>query len=458
MRCGANSVHRDLYPYQKVGAEFLAARQGALLADDMGIGKTAQAIAACDAVGARTVLVLTPGIARENWRREFMRWQTIPRAVVTVYGVKGLHSVAAVCADVLVLSYAALRDEKVRKHLAGMTYDALICDEAHALKEPKSVRTRAVYGSRIDLKTGIAKQAKHVWLLSGTPVLNHPGELWTHMRALWPDSLSTTGLRRSNFLERFVAFDDNGRAVGARRKDTLLDLLRPHVLRRLVAEVQTELPPLRWDHVTVTPDKLPPLPPDMVDAVAVVESAMAKASGDDEALALATADKMHLATLRRWTGVAKAAAVADLIRADRESGMGSCIVFALHTDVIATICNSLGIFARSITGKTRPDDRQTALDDFQARRLPVLVLQMSIASTALTLTAAEHVIFAESSWVPADMQQAAKRAHRIGQDRPVLARVVSLAGSIDEVVSDILVRKSRMIATLELSSRVHNVI
>lgn len=447
-------MHPDLYPYQKTGAAWLAERPAAMLADEMGIGKTAQAIGACDAAGVRSVVVLCPGIARENWRREFMQWQTRPRQVEVIRSAEDLRTWRVLLADVLVLSYALLAQEKVRKWFKGARYDALIADEAHALKEPKAVRSRAVYGHRFDRKNGLAAGAARVWLLTGTPMPNHPGELWTHARALWPESLEgACGLRRDGFLDHFCSLDPmTGRVVGARRVPQLLELLRPHVLRRLQVDVQPELPPLQWSQVSVAPETLPPMPPEAVEAATVIEAALSSAKGDDEAVACLAAESMHLATLRRWTGVAKAPAVAELINEELAAGRGPIVVFAVHREVIATIAAAVP-GAHTIAGNTRQADRQALIDLFQTGGIPLLVCQLSVAATALTLTRSHNVIFAESSWVPADLAQAAKRCHRIGQATTVYARVVSLAGSLDETISATLVRKSATIAKIELAQR-----
>jgi SNF2 family DNA or RNA helicase len=445
-------MHADLYAYQRTGAEFLAARQFAMLADDPGIGKTPQAIAAADAAAVQTAVVLCPGIARENWAREFRRWQTVPRVVEVVYRLADLDTFRVMCADVLVLSYNILADKKVRMRLKKWRFDALICDEAHALKEPTSLRSRAVYGHRFDRQYGVAHSAKRVWLLTGTPVLNHPGELWTHIKALWPETITDVcGLGRSAFMEHFCAFDGlTGRPVGPRRAPLLRSLLQPHVLRRLQADVQAELPALRWEHATVSPETLPPMPPELAEAQQVIMSAIASAAGDDAALAVAEANKMHLATLRKWTGVAKAPAVVELIRDGMAAGATPVVVFAIHKDVMAVLHKGLP-GSRVLSGDTKMADRQALIDDFQAGRITALICQMSIASTALTLTRSNNVVFAEPSWVPADMQQAAKRCHRIGQALPVLAKVISLAGSIDEVVADVLTRKTATITKLDLA-------
>lgn len=450
-------MHADLYPYQRKGAGFLAPLPAAVLADDMGVGKTCQAVAACDEAGVRFVLVLCPGIARVNWKREFERWQTVDRRVAVVMGSADLQNVAVWCADVLIVSYTLLAQEKVRKWLNKLRYDALICDEAHALKERKSTRSKAVYGSKFDRKVGLASRSDRVWLLTGTPTPNHPGEWWTHIKALWPDLLENVGRRYDDFTFRFCATDPTtGRIVGARRAKDLTSMLSPYVLRRMQADVQPDLPPLRWAHVVVSPESVPPMPPELVEAAAVLEAALAAASGDEEAATVLEAEKMHLATLRRWTGVAKSAAVAELLKADLASGLDCVIVFAIHTAVMEGIAAALGPGGGVLSGSTPHQTRQRLIDDFQAGKLRYLVCQITVASTALTLTRARQVVFAESSWVPGDMVQAAKRAHRIGQASSVLAKVISLAGSIDEVVNAVLLRKSQMIEQISLATPIHS--
>ena len=403
------------YPYQQHGIEWLAARECALLADEPGVGKTAQAIGAADAADVRTALVLCPGIARENWRREFLRFQTTPRRVEVIRSAVDLNSVRAMCADVLVVAYSILTNEKARKFFAACTFDARICDEAHSLKEPKSLRSRAVYGSKFDRKTGLASRSKRVWLLTGTPMPNHPGEFWTHLRALWPEALEPIcGTRRDSFLEHFCSFDPlTGRIVGPRRVPQLLELLRPRTLRP---------PAVRG-------------PPRHAAAAVVV--------------GIGSARRVAAAAARNGGSRGR------LLKEDFAGGMESVVVFAQHRDVIAALAAGLPNCA-VLSGDTRQADRQPIIDRFQAGEIQAVVCQLAVAQTAITLTRANQVVFAESSWVPSDMEQAAKRCCRLGQGRSVLARIVSLAGSIDEAVSDVLTRKMETIAKIDLAS--HNLV
>ena len=143
-------------PYQIEGAKFLASKRYALLADDPGLGKTAQSVRACDAIGARTVAVVCPASVVLNWRREFDRWwpDWLERPLLYVE------------------SY-----DKVARHCwREPNFDLLIVDEAHYAKTPTAARTKALYGKSAD-GSGLVSKAKRTWLLTGTPAPNNPAEL-----------------------------------------------------------------------------------------------------------------------------------------------------------------------------------------------------------------------------------------------------------------------------------------
>lgn len=244
----------------------------------------------------------------------------------------------------------------------------------------------------------------------------------------------------------FCVTNGDEKIVGSKKTGELAALLKPHVLRRKLEDVAIELPPLLWSDVIVQPESLPPEPELSTETIAIIESAKQKLLDGDM---LTPADQMHISTLRRWIGIAKAPAIADLLLQENEP----TVVFAAHSAVIDSLASALGQDCAVIDGRTSPSFRQDAIDNFQAGKVRVLICQMAVASTALTLTAAAHVTFAEASWVPADMAQAAARCHRIGQTRPVLCRVVSLAGSLDEVVNATLIRKLKTIDEIDAEIR-----
>jgi SWI/SNF-related matrix-associated actin-dependent regulator of chromatin subfamily A-like protein 1 len=419
----------DLFPYQAAGRDFLAVRDKALLADGMGLGKTVQAIRACDEIAATRVAVICPAIARINWKREFDRWGLL----------KGRQ--------LFIESYDKVaRKGEAYEAIEKMRPDVLILDEAHYLKTRSSKRTKSVYGvyTRGD---GLAACAKRVWLLTGTPAPNDVSELYSHLKALWPEVLPAPGTFDA-FIRVYTHFDATPfgiKILGNKNIKELRAKLQPVMLRRKAEDVLKDLPPINWHDLALEADE------------AITE--LKRLEADPEVLMLLEAikndqalpDSVAMASVRRMTGVAKAPAVSILLAEElRDNAYPKVIVFAHHKDVISLLARGLHEYgAVTITGETPQGARQEAIDRFQSDpTCRVFIGQIQACSTAITLTAANQVVFAEASWTPSDNAQAAKRAHRIGQERPVIVRMIGLAGSIDEAVTRVLARKSRLISEL----------
>jgi SNF2 family DNA or RNA helicase len=412
----------DLFPYQETGAAWLAKVGRGLLADEMGLGKSAQAIVAAQRLNpAPTVAVVCPASLRENWYREFERfWDGLPSY------------------DLHVESY----DKVARGELGDREYDVLILDEAHYLKNHKAKRTQAILGRKCDGKGGLVARAKHVFALTGTPTPNNPSELWPLARALFPEAIWNLKTERPmaywTFTERYCVVRDTGfglKIIKGRNVAELRERLGPHVLRRRKEEVLQDLPPIRFEMLPVE-GKLT-LPPDgKVDAALVAD--ILEAKGVDGLAEIAP----HVASLRRLTGLAKVGPVIEWVKEWLEGGGQKLVLFAHHRDVILALEEGLGAGVASVTGATTPLLRQEAIDDFQNDPgCRVFIGQLQAAGTGLTLTAASDLLFVETSWVPAENQQAAMRIHRIGQRNACLVRVASLAGSIDEDIQEALKRK-----------------
>jgi len=447
----------ELYPYQDYGSKFLAERETALLADAPGCGKTSQAIRACDIVKAKSILVIVPGVARVNWLREFERFSLYKRS----YGIVESSKKGVPNADVLFVSYSIIRSRPVLIELLKREYDVLIADEAHYLKNPEAVTTKCVYGAKMDRSKGLASRAKRVWLLTGTPIPSNLSEFYSHARALFPGVREGLEKERS-WKDFFCVTDGFGEKVVANKNvPEFVKRMKPYTLRRRVEDVLPDLPPIRISQVVIEPEKLPPINEEAKEAEAIIKNAIAQkatAAGRVEDLsqedlkAIETVAGMHLATHRKWCGIAKAQATADLIKEDLASGMDKVVIFALHKDVFNILLKSIPGSA-AINGDVKPKERDRLIDRFQGRipeePLNVLICHISIAATALTLTASCNVVFCESSWVPADIFQASKRCHRFGQTRPVLARIISLRNSIDEAVGHVLARKAQSISKIE---------
>lgn len=417
----------ELKPYQVEGAVFLSSRKAAFLADQMGLGKSAQAIEAANLVGAQKVVVICPAIARVNWQREFEMWGRGARQLV----VESFDKVAT-------------RPE-LRKALVDMRPDVMIVDEAHYLKTRTAKRTKSLYGAACK-GTGLVAAAKHVWLLSGTPCPNDAGELWPHLKALWPDLIGDKNY--AEFIERYCLTQKTVYGVkilGNRNAPELRGVLKQIMLRRKADDVLKDLPPISWHVTPVEPDHVLK---DLVAFEQTEEIAVLRQSLEDGTI---PTDSVAMATLRRITGQAKAQVAARLISDELESdAYQKIVVFVQHLDVGKTLSSELEKFGTMfLNGSTTPTMRQQYIDAFQkdaSKR--VFIGQLQACSTAITLHAASQVLFVEQSWVPAENAQAAKRCHRIGQTQPVFVRMLALSKSIDEAVARVLARKTQAISEL----------
>jgi len=429
----------ELYPYQVTGARYLAEHRKAMLLDEPGLGKTVQAIEACNLVGARDVLVICPASVVSNWRREFARFGTGQRVRITSY-------------DLVARDWRAFAD----------LYDALILDEAHYLKAPNAKRTLAVYGNAN--VPGLANMVPHVFALTGTPAPNHAGEVWTHFNALHPEGLAKPAYpdRRLNFDEfvsRFCKFKPGEwgpKVVGSRNLEELRERLAGFTLRRLKKDVLPDLPDISYQELAIdAADAARRIESDVDETeLALVKTALQ--SGDSDALMGLAA---HLPGLRRLTAMAKVDALIAWVREFHEAAPDrKIVIFGHHTEPLerlqAGLRNEVAFDPGRmrpvlVMGSTPPGHRGNMVEKFQKDpKCRVFIGQITAAGTGITLTAASDLIFLEQSWVPSDNSQAAQRIHRIGQKRGCMVRYCTLAGSIDEAVQRVLARKTKDLAAL----------
>jgi SWI/SNF-related matrix-associated actin-dependent regulator of chromatin subfamily A-like protein 1 len=467
---------RHPFPFQDLAIDWLSDRRVAILALEMGLGKTLVAIRAADSLGLRRILVICPAVAITNWIREFQVGQTMERTVGGVY-----HSKDRPGTDVVIVNYDKISRNSVAD-LVDRKWDLLIADEGHALKTQAASRTKRIYG-RLNgppgdpRRGGLVSRAEYCWILTATPIPNHLGEIWTHVRALAPELLPLNPNGRPlnywQFTEKYCECRDTpfGRQIVGNRKATLPEvqaMLKPIVLRVKKVDVLPDLPPIRYVTTVVEAREIDPAlrnlehHPEILDLYATLEAARAKVELDgrrkgtgtlraDEAadlLAALDCRPGHIATLRRMTSLVKVDPAIQLLADELESGaLAKVIVFAVHRETVDRLAEGLGRFGSvKLYGGTPPRARQAAIDDFQGDpEVRVFVGQIQACGTAINLTAASDVVFVESSWVPSDNSQAASRAHRIGTRGAVLVRFLALAGSVDELVQDALARKTAAI-------------
>jgi superfamily II DNA or RNA helicase len=408
-----------LRPYQRRGVDWLAflrrAGLGGILADDMGLGKTLQALAVM-AAGEKS-LVVCPTSVLPNWQSELGRFR--PGLRVSAYHGSGRKLEPE--ADVVLTTYAILRLDAER--LAEKRWNLVVLDEAQAIKNPDSQVARAAYNLQADLRLA----------LTGTPVENRLDELWSLVH------FTNRGLLggRGEFDERFarpVAEGISGAAAELRRR------IRPFVLRRLKSEVAPELPPRTEAVMRVALDEREREVYDAVRAATRADVMALLGEGGNvmkalEALLRLRQAACHPALLpgQEARTSSKVEGLVEALETLADEGH-KALVFSQWTsllDLVEPRLQAAGLGFTRLDGSTR--DRAEVVSRFQGEGgPPVMLISLKAGGVGLNLTAADHVFLCDPWWNPAVEAQAADRAHRIGQDRPVLVYRLVAIGTVEE--------------------------
>lgn len=427
----------SLFPYQIDDAAFLAARQAALLWGDPGCGKTATAIAAALDADVVSALVLCPLSTVLHWQREWSVWGS--RTAVVVRGPGDIER-----DRILIMNPDKLHNPAIRQRLKGLHFDALILDESQAYKSPVAKRTRYVLGPG-----GLCHQANRVWLLSGTPCPQGPIDLHTPIKVLFPSVLN--GLSRDEFIMHYHVLSSDGlRIVGTRRMGELQHRLSPFVRRRRIEDC--DLPPLRFMTMPLPRAGLALDDVAMHHLLNIAGAADWQHYSEQGLLELVREESVHLSTLRKLLAAAKAATIARAALEELQDGRPKLVIFCWHLAALNTLHAIISMHARThlLTGATPLPVRQQMIDAFQGDPdTRVLLLQGDAGGLGITLHAANECWFVDCPWTPSQLLQAAKRLHRIGQRKPVLARIFTVSGTIDEAVARVIARKAEMITDLQ---------
>ena len=434
----------ELFPYQLHGAAFLAQRSRAGLFDDPGLGKSAQTIAALDMINADKVLIVCPAAVREVWKGEFKKFGLRPRRVLKGDDIHHLNMWLKDRVDVLLCSYemATKWAPYILRH--GDVFDAVVFDESHYLKSGSTKRSKALLGNKCDGKDGLMRFAARAWFLTGTPMSNDPMDIWTFLRASGSTLLNRQAFQHRYFNTRNGAFSSRAHPKPSMVKE-LKACIASQTLRRTQEDVGLELPPIWLTTQTVDGDtqeirqllrEHPGLEKAVLDAV--------------EKGGLSFLEGQSISTLRRLVGEAKAPAFLSLLKEELQNGDHKIVVMGVHRAALQIIRDGLtasGIDCVHIDGQVGETDRVQAVKQFQNDPdCRVFVGNIRAAGTGLTLTAASDLVLFESDWAPAANAQAIKRIHRIGQTSACRARFITLANSIDEMVSKTVISKTAAIA------------
>jgi superfamily II DNA or RNA helicase len=450
---------RELMPHQaQLVAAAEAGHRSFLLADEPGLGKTAQALLAAEAANAYPLLVVVPNVVKTNWLREAGLW--VPRRSATVIYGDG-ESIDGF-ADIVIVNY-----EVLGRHvgwLGKFGLRGMVVDEAHFIKNKSAQRSQHVLQLSEQIRTRTVRPL--LMALTGTPLINDIDDF----RAIWQflgwineteplaelmERLEQTGLTPAD-----PGFDVNARQC-------VIDL---GIVRRRKVDVAADIPDRRTADLPVELDEkisrsIQAAERDLARRlVARYESALARrrtgpVDGIDHDLVrtVATWEQKDTTTktgenvfsLMRRIGQAKAGLAADYA-AQLARSAGKVVFFAKHVDVMRSAQQTFtnqGIRFASILGDQTPTSRQRNIDAFvNDPDVAVAVCSLTAAGVGLNLQVASNIVLAELSWTDAEQTQAIDRSHRIGQTEPVTAWRIIAAQTIDSRIAELIDSKAGLAA------------
>ena len=442
----------DLREYQRQGLDwlqFLAANELAgILADDMGLGKTVQALAHLlleKEHGRLTgpALVIAPTSLMANWRNEARQYAPALSVLVLQGPDRAARFARIPEHDVILTTYPLLARD--HEQLLAHRYHLLILDEAQLIKNSRTRAARLV--RHID--------ARHRLCLSGTPMENHLGELWSLFDFLLPGLLGTERQFRRHFRDPIERQGD------ARIAQLLAQRLRPVMLRRTKAEVAAELPP-RSEIVHAV--ELDGTQRELYESIRVATHAEVRRAVAEKGLPgsrLLVIDALlklrqvccdprlvKLSHARQVTASAKLAVLMEMLPEMVAEGRRILLFsqFTAMLDLIKQALHGSGLNYVELTGDTR--DRATPVARFQAGEVPLFLISLKAGGVGLNLTAADTVIHYDPWWNPAVERQATDRAHRIGQRKPVFVYKLITAGTVEERIQQMQVHKQSLVDRL----------
>jgi SWI/SNF-related matrix-associated actin-dependent regulator 1 of chromatin subfamily A len=426
-------TYPGLYAHQRAGVAFLLSRRRAILADDMGLGKSRTAIIALrEADGAGPYLIICPAGVKLTWRYEIQQ-------VEAGADVHVVHSAADWQPDHrwTVVNYDLLG--KLHTQLGAQHWTGIVVDEAHYIKN-ESARSRRVHQLLRSASDASADDPEVVYLLTGTPMSNRPRDLFSLLRAV------RHPLAHSffSYAKRYCAAFNNGYGLdtnGASNLEELTQLVSGVLLRRTKDEALDLPPKVRsWQPVSIPAKKVMQLEARALD---YLEANPAR-NGPTWITFLGLLNRA-----RHELAVTKVPATVEAIR-ERLEAEEKVVVFTSYQAVVDAISQTFGAACVSITGNHSSESRRHAAAALQTNpSVRVLVGNIHAAGTGITLTAATHVLFNDLDWVPGNHWQAEDRIYRIGQTRPAFVTYLYAENTLDDFVAVLLEAKARNIGVLE---------
>jgi SNF2 family DNA or RNA helicase len=481
---------QDLFPHQRAGVEFLATARRALLADEPGLGKTAQTIRGLKKIhdsgeSVFPTLITCPNTLKKNWQREYAMWWPDARVQVISGSAVARRKQFDTEADVYVINWESLRshsrlapygsvaltrcvacgghDEKISENrcevhireLNEMDFKAVVADEIHRSKDPKSKQTRALWAA-----TG---NADIRYALTGTPIANNVLDLWSILHWLSP----TEWPSKTRWIDRMVDTMMNAfggmivLGVKPHMQDEFYQTINPRMRRMLKARVLPWLPPVMKERRDVEMSTKQAKAYKQMRDLMIAEIEGGGAVTAPSALTQTTRllqfassfAESHL--VDEFTGETKVILAApsckvDALMDDIKSGdfgddsVAVCAVSRQLIELLSTEMTKAGIAHGLITGAQNEDERQQAVDDFQSGKIKWILFTAQAGGVGITLTAARRMVMLQRPWSLVDYKQALDRVHRIGSEIHDSITIIDYVtdGTIEERVIDVLDSKA----------------
>ena len=441
-----------LYPYQQQGVDFLLQRSGGLLLDEQGLGKTIQALVAIR--NTLDTIDTTLNSARKPITHLIIVCPAVMQATWKVH-VESILGDFRASVKILIHSYEWYsKTDNLKSIIVDIKSTpskiAVLVDEAHYIKTPTSLRTRAVL-TLVGLPEVVFKV-----LLTGTPITRDIDDLYIPLKVFYegsplvhyPRSIYEYRKRFMRCIHTFFGDKYQGyRSDGA--KEYLKSLLKQVSLRRTKSSVGLNLPPILRTPVYIDINKSV-----AKESLTILDYAIRVINGADSYTTYKTdleEEASHVATIRKALGIAKVPQAVQYIQTLTDANINKIIVFGVHIDVVKLLSETLKTKLKSykvhtITGGTTIPQRDRIIDSFQNDQSPqILVANMVACGVGITLTAAHTVVFAELDFTPSNMMQAEARVHRISQTSSVSSVYLLANNSLDVKIMELIKTKMEII-------------
>lgn len=424
------NLDAELRPYQTEGYRWLRKLAdwgvGACLADDMGLGKTVQCIALMlSRLKDGPALIVAPSSVCRNWVSEILKFGPSLRPLIFHESERENTIKQASAYDVVITSYGLMQSEA--ELFASRTWNTIVLDEAHAIKNTATKRSKAA----MELDAGFKIIA------TGTPLQNNMGELWNLFQFINPGLLGS----QKSFLENVSGPIERNNDERLRKQ--LKQLIQPFILRRTKNQVLDELPEKTEITLAVelTTDEQVFYEAMREKAVEDLANLDSSNPGEKQMRVLAEITKLRMACCHpslvmpetKLAG-AKLAQFEEIVSNLLDNNHKALVFsqFVKHLDILRKSLDKKGISYEYLDGSTSLKEREKRIKNFQAGNADLFLISLKAGGVGLNLTAADYVIHMDPWWNPAIEDQASDRAHRIGQTRPVTIYRLVAKGTIEE--------------------------